>query len=106
VIADDPRLVRGALEQVDHLTPLVRVLDGPDHRRVLLGRDREQLLHPGEPPRQLELQGLSLVGAQGAQDRVPNPIVAEPHGRLRPGIHHQQALLERGSQGLVGRGRR
>ena len=69
VVADQPRLVGGAPQQPHHLTALRRVVDGVDHRQVLLRRDREQLRHPGQPPRHRQLQGASPLRVQPAQDR-------------------------------------
>ena len=81
VVADQRRLVGGAPQQPHHLAPLRRVVDRVDHRQVLLGRDREQLRHPGQPPRQGQLQGASPRRVQPAQDRLADPVVAEPHRR-------------------------
>ena len=106
VVADQPRLVGGAPEEAHHLTALRLVVDGVDDRQVLLRRHREQLRHPGQPPRHRQLHGLPPPRVQPLHDRVPDAVVAEPHRLSRPGLHHQQALVQRRRQSLRQRGRR
>ena len=103
VVADQRGLAGGPPQQPHHLAPLGGIGDRADGRQVLLRRGREQLRHPGQPPRHGQLQGAPPPGLEPAQHRLADPVVPEPHRRMRPGLGHQQALLESGRQRLVHR---
>ena len=85
----------------DHPTALHRIVDRVDHGQVLLGRDREQLRHPGQPPRHRQLQGAPPLRFQPAQGRLADAIVTKAHRLMHPRLGHEQPVVERGRKRML-----
>ena len=98
VVADQPRLVGGAVQHRHHLTALGRILDRVDDRQVLLGGHGVQLRHGDQPPRQVQLERASPLGVEPAQDRLADPVMPEPHRDTLAGLDDQEALVEGGRE--------